>query len=386
MTRSGNSRVYKSSSDYTRKTKLRKRQKGKCTKSKTSLYKLSKRNRILPNIMRKVRILQKHIAHQPLLRTPNLAGHDTRHAVALEIVLVHGDEQQVPGVNHKRRTAHRERNLSVGSARNREPALTVRLGTRNLRMQSSSIRSRRNNERSTRIKNRSASREPKIFPTHRRSKRHLPEPILVHIRNRHERRRVDLRLVNSAKRDLAVVLPVRETRDLVARDRGLDETGFGERLGGSVDFLVRERALGKTDKSIERRIVGRELDGFDRGGTEGVGGELETGDDDVVGDDVSGDLACSVGDLESLAEALEGARGGGAEESVVAASAAGLGFACFAANPHVCRARVHQHAKVTRGSAELQGREVSDVVGSENNVKTRWNEAQRSELTRCRAR
>jgi len=141
--------------------------------------------------------------------------------------------------------------------------LAVGFRTGNLGVQGRGVGSRSDDERGAGIEDGGAPGEAEVFAVDRRSKGNLPEPVGVDVGDRRERRRVDLGLVDPAKRDLSVVLPVGEARDLVRGDGRLDEPGLGERLGRSVDFLVRERGLGETDEPIKGRVVGRKLDRLD---------------------------------------------------------------------------------------------------------------------------
>ena len=76
--------------------------------------------------------------------------------------------------------------------------------------------------------------------------------------------------------------------------------------------------LCETHEAIERHAVVREIDRLSSRNAEGVRGESQAGDADVVLDDVALDVARAVRDLELFAQVLEGRRALRAEEVVVA--------------------------------------------------------------------
>ena len=106
------------------------------------------------------------------------------------------------------------------------------------------VRLGRDDERRARVEDGGAALEAEVLPvsSHRVHRAH-PEAVVRRVRDRDERRGVELCRVEPAERDLAVVLVVRQPRDLVGRDRVADEARLRERLDWGQNALVRERLV-----------------------------------------------------------------------------------------------------------------------------------------------
>ena len=74
--------------------------------------------------------------------------------------------------------------------------------------------------------------------------------------------------------------------------------------------------MSKAYETVERHGRVREVNRLRVGDTEGVTAESEAGDADVVRDDVTGDMASAVSDLELLLGVRERRRAGGTEEGM----------------------------------------------------------------------
>jgi hypothetical protein len=116
--------------------------------SSRHLDKLGQLDLVLADIRREVRILQEHVAnlgkisiihkpehcmytYQPLSRSTDVSGSNSRNAITIRIVGVQGLERNIPRINGKRRPAKRHRYTRRGVAGNGKPTLTVGLRTLN---------------------------------------------------------------------------------------------------------------------------------------------------------------------------------------------------------------------------------------------------------------
>jgi len=126
----------------------------------------------------------------------------------------------------------------------------------------------------------------------------LPEAILADVINSLKGRSVEFRWVETAESDFTVVLVVSNTGDLVRGDSVLDETLFGKSLDGSESLLFGEGRLCETDETIEGDGVGAEVNSFLVCGAEGMAGQCQASDVNVVLDDGSRNSTSPISDLE----------------------------------------------------------------------------------------
>lgn len=227
------------------------------------LNKLRKAYLVLVNVMREVRVLEEHISDtavalamliwrneeewhlQPLLGATDLPGTDTREAVTLEIVRVDWGEQNVGGVDVKGLTAERQGNRCSVGARDDEATLTVALRSGDLGVNSLDVGGGSDDESGAGVEDGSAALESDVLTANGHSGEvALPETVRVDVRDGNEGLGVELGLVKTSERNLAVVATVGNSGDLVRRDGCADQPILCERLDGGQDTLVGKARLG----------------------------------------------------------------------------------------------------------------------------------------------
>jgi hypothetical protein len=221
------------------------------------LDKGGERDLVLADVGREVRVLEEDVADEPLGRTADLARGYAGDAVAAEVVRVDGRELEVDGVDRERLPAERERDARVRGARHGEAALAIRLGTGDQLVHGRGVAGRRNDKRGAGVEDGGAAVESGVRAVDGDgAEGALPEALRVDVVEGDERVGVELGGVETAEGDLAIVLLVGETRDLVRYDRVVDQACLGKRLGRGEDTLFRESLR---DSSASAMITPRKI-------------------------------------------------------------------------------------------------------------------------------
>ena len=242
---------------------------------------------------------------QPLLGTADISGTNAGKAVTRKVVRIDRGKQQVGRVDVKRLTTKLHRNDSGGGARNDETALAVALRSWDLGVDGSSVGSRGDNESGTGVEDGGAALESEICTINRCGEITLPETVRVDVLEGNEGLGVDLGLVDTTERDLAIVETVGNSGDLVRRDGIGDQPILSERLDGGRDGLVREGGLGEAHQTIELGGVTGEIHRFHKSNAKDVFIQSQTSDVDIIRDDVSLHLARAICNLEGVSGVLE---------------------------------------------------------------------------------
>lgn len=178
--------------------------------------------------------------YEPLLSTANLARGDTRDTITLEIVNVDGSEEKILRVDLEGLAREGESDGSSGSTRDGEASLTIGLGSRDSSVDGSSISGGSNNESGTSVEDSSAGIEANRLAINGNTHVTFPETVLVDVVEGDESFSVEFGCIETTEGDLAIVLAIRETRDLVGSDGVVDEALLGKSLNGSKSLLLRE--------------------------------------------------------------------------------------------------------------------------------------------------
>lgn len=199
---------------------------------------------VLRDVGREVDVLQEDVTDEPLSRTANLAARDARNAVASGVIGIDGREQYITRVDIELLAAERERDGRVRGAREREPALAVRLRAGDRSVHSVRVAGGRDDERGAGVEDRGTSVQPEALPVHADvAHRALPEALRVHVGERRLGRGIELGGVEAAEGDLAVVVAVGDPAEFKGDDGVGDAALVGERLDGSGYTLLGECLL-----------------------------------------------------------------------------------------------------------------------------------------------
>ena len=181
---------------------------------------------------------------QPLLRTPNVPGSDTRKAVSLEIVRIDWSKQQVDGVDFESLTTESQRNDRSISAWDDKTVLAVALCSGDLGVDGFGISGGSDNEGGAGVEDGGAALEPEVLVTNGHGEITLPEAVLVDVLEGNEGVRVELGLVKTSKRDLAIIETIGNSGNLVGRDGFADQPLLRKSLNRRRDTLVGKDRLG----------------------------------------------------------------------------------------------------------------------------------------------
>lgn len=179
--------------------------------------------------------------YEPLLGATDVARGDTRDTVAREVVGVHRCEEHVARVDRERLAAEGQRNLGRRRAGDREAALAVGLRAGDGRVHGRGVGSGSDDESGAGVEDGGAALETEVLAADGDGHVALPEALRVDVVEGDERRGVELGVVETAKGDLAVVLRVVETRDLVRGNGIRDEAVLRQSLDGCQGLLLGER-------------------------------------------------------------------------------------------------------------------------------------------------
>ena len=142
--------------------------------------------------------------------------------------------------------------------------------------------------------------------------------------------------------------------------------------------------LRKAHQSIKGSRVRGEIHALRSGNSESMSIERESGNGDVVRDNITRNLTCPVCNRERCAGVLERATRLRSEEVVISlklrtleknfrhvkremvthTSTTIVGLTVLRSDPEIGRTRVHKDQKVTRRRSDLHGREITNVLGS----------------------
>ena len=159
---------------------------------------------------------------QPLLRTTELPGGDTRNAFSLEVVLIDCVEQQVDGVDLKGSTAEGQRDnrgacawdskMSIAALRSGDPS-----------MDCFSVSAGNVEEGGACVQDSSTTLKAEVFTVNGDGDTSLPETIRADVREGYEGAGVEFGLVKTSECNFAVVVAVRGSAELVRRDSLVDK-------------------------------------------------------------------------------------------------------------------------------------------------------------------
>jgi len=204
------------------------------------LDKFSQLHIVLVNIRRKVRILQEHVANQPLGRSTNISSSNPRDTITIGIVGVQGLERNIPWIDGKYRPTKRHRYTRLCIARDSKPALAVGLCTLNVLVDRICVGLGHDDQCCASIEDSRATSQIEVCTVDGSGVyRSLPETDLADIIQGDERLSIEFGVIKSAERDCTVILVVCETGNFVGGDGAGDQPSCCQCLDGRKCSLVR---------------------------------------------------------------------------------------------------------------------------------------------------
>ena len=161
------------------------------------------------------------------------------------------------------------------------------------------------NEGGTSVEDGSAALESEVLAINRRGERALPETLLVDILEGDEGLGVELGLVETSERNLAVVATVGDSGELVRRDGLFDQPLLRKGLNRSRDTLFGKGGLGQTHQTIEFGGVAGEVHRFHKSNPKDMFIQSQTSDVDIISDDIPLHLTRTICNLEGFSGVLE---------------------------------------------------------------------------------
>jgi len=157
---------------------------------------------------------------------------DTRVAVALEVVIIDWDEQQVERVDVEGVTTECERNDRTVDARNDVIPLSVSLRAGDLGVDGLGVSVGSDDEGGASVEDGGAAIQSEALSVDGHGETALPETVPIDVLEGDKGASVVLGLVKTSKRNLTVVETVGKSGNLVRRDGLADQPFLGENLTG----------------------------------------------------------------------------------------------------------------------------------------------------------
>ena len=181
---------------------------------------------------------------QPFLGGTNLSCGNSRVAVALEVVVIDRDEQQVERVDIEGATTEREGNDRSVGAWNNVIALGVGLRAGDLGVDGLGVGVGSDDEGGASVEDGGAAIQSEALSVDGHGETTFPEAVLIDILEGNKGASVVLGLVKTSERNFTIVETVGKPGNLVRRDGLADQPFLGKNLNRSREALVGDSGLG----------------------------------------------------------------------------------------------------------------------------------------------
>src|ERR1700722_10225929 len=152
------------------------------------------------------------VTHQPLSRTISMFGvcNYARHAISSWIISINGLNSQVSRINGEQSITKRQCDAGGGHTRNRESAMSVRLGTFDGRMDLLRVFGRSENDSRSGVEDGRPGFKVHVDAVHTEGTYVcFPKSFLRDVVERNERIAIEMCIVQSAKSDLSIIFLIR---------------------------------------------------------------------------------------------------------------------------------------------------------------------------------